>query len=504
MAEPEPLNPRQWEAVRAAEGAVAVAAGPGTGKTRTLAYRIAHLVRELGQAPASILAVTFTRSAAEELLRRTESLLGDPAGLWVGTFHSVALRLLRQEGYPFGPGTEFAVASEEERVAALEGLVEPREAARFLEEVRLAKQALKAPPSDRAAEYQRRLAAARRLDFDDLLLHACDLLAEEEEVRARWRGALRHVMVDEFQDTSPAQYELLRRLAGENVCAIGDPDQAIYGFAGGGFRPFERFLRDHPGCRVISLDENYRSQATILEAARQVIGKNRAELPRELKARLERGLPIEISGHVSDRQEAEMIARRVEGLLGGASQFTVDSRWAEKEAESLSYGLGDIAILYRFHAQARRLEEALGRAGLPFRTFGPKRAEEAQPGGDLEDYRAAEPPPKGEWITLMTLHRSKGLEFPAVFLAGCEDGVLPFDKGDREEERRLFYVGMTRAKRRLFLSYAKRRMLFGRSLAAGPSPFVLDIEEALRTIREPGADGRRRSPKAIQPTLFDL
>lgn len=504
------LNPRQLAAVREADGPCVIAAGPGTGKTRTFSHRIAHLIRDRGVPAQSILAVTFTRSAAAEMHERVQGLLPDgaPRGLRLGTFHAAALGILRESRHPFG-GAEVSVVSEDDKPKLLEGIVPKRRLPALLEDVRRAKQALRRPEGEAAEEYGRRLREARLLDFDDLFLETDRLFDERPEILSRWRERVRYILVDEFQDTSFAQYALMRRLARENVCVIGDPDQAIYGFTSESFRPFEAFRRDFPACRLFPLSENYRSKGTILEAAKQVIRRNAAQLPRDLSARLERGMPIEITPHGSERQEAEMIARRIEGIIGGSSHFTIDTDWARKEEESYVYGLKDIAVLYRFHAQARRIEEALGRGGLPFRTFGRKTRASAQE--ELEDFRErvdSAGDSEEEGVRLMTLHRAKGLEFPVVFIAGCEDGLMPYRRqGERrresetiEEERRLFFVGMTRAKSRLFLSYAKRRFLFGKSLERGPSPFLRDIEEELRTIAESRSKPKR---KGTQPTLFD-
>jgi DNA helicase-2/ATP-dependent DNA helicase PcrA len=508
------LDSGQRAAVLATDGPVIVTAGPGTGKTRVFAHRVAHLVRDQGARPGEILAVTFTRSAAAEMRERIKALLPgtDLAALWVETCHAAALRILREEAYPFA---EPSVLGEAERSAVLEGVVPRAQAAALLDELRAAKQRLDWPQSAPARLYQQRLQSRRLLDFDDLLLFAWRLFAERPEALQRWRGRFRYVLMDEFQDTSLAQYSLVERLAGRNFCVIGDPDQSIYGFAGVPFDPFARFAQDRPDCRVFPLTENYRSQAVILDAAKQVIARNRPRLPRELRARLERGLPIDISGHQSDRQEAELTVRRIEGLLGGASRFTVDSGWAEGEAESRCYGLGDIVILYRLNAQARLFEVALERAGLPYVTYGKKTKKDGQEVAaeeDLEDFRdneAAAPStsgPRGESVTLMTAHRAKGLEFPVVFLTGCEDGVLPYRREEEaspscEEERRLFYVAMTRARDRLFLSYTRKRFLFGKSLALQPSPFVADIEEELRRMQASDAP-RRKQLKGRQPELF--
>lgn len=509
------LNDRQKEAVQADHRALLIVAGPGTGKTRVFAHRAARLLREENVPPRNLLALTFTRAAAREMRDRLRALLkGSPAapaldGLWVDTFHAAALKILRERGHPFGPGVPFEIIPEEDKPALLEGLLPRKEAGAFLEKVRRQKQALSLPAEGPAAEYQRRLLDSKRLDHDDLFVYVHRLFDERPETLEEYRRRFQHILADEFQDTTPAQYSLLRRLAAGAVCVIGDPDQSIYGFAGGGFRPFERFKKDFPDHRVLSLSENHRSQAVILEAARQVIRRNRADLPRELTAKLEKGLPIDVSAHATDREEAEMVAKKIEGLLGGASYFTIDSRWAEKERETYAYGLRDMAVLYRLHAQAGKIREALERTGLPVKVFGRTPAREEGADGDREDFQDdAEGIPPGEAVTLMTLHRSKGLEFPVVFIAGCEEGLLPFRREGEslseegmEEERRLFYVGMTRAKNRLFLSHARKRALFGKIREARPSPFLRDIEEELRVLREREA-ARKTPPKPRQGTLF--
>ena len=513
----ENLNPDQREAVLSAEGACIVLAGPGTGKTTTLAHRVAYLLERKRVPGRQVLAVTFTRAAAREMRERVRALLSGSAleqqadEAWIETFHAAARRILRDENYPFGPGVEWKIASDEEKKAAAEAAAPGREAASFLEEVRRAKQNLTGPEVPAFGDYQSRLFNARRLDFDDLLSYVCRLFEERPEVLSRYRARFRYVLVDEFQDTSLAQYRILSQLFPKNLCALGDPDQAIYGFQGGAFEPFEAFRRDRPAARVLPLAQNYRSQLTILEAAKQVIGRNPERLPRSLEARLEQGLPVEISACRTDLQEAEMTARRIEDLIGGSSHFAVDSRWARKDGESGTYGLQDIAVLYRFHAQARLLRKALERSGLPFRVFAKKKPSEAELpfGEDLEDFRNDDAGLEGEGVTLMSLHRSKGLEFPVVFILGCEDGILPYGRSaepelrakEIEEERRLFYVGMTRAKSRVFLSHAAQRFLFGRTLEAPPSPFLREMEERLRLLRQ-DAPPKKKPPKPDQLQLF--
>ncbi len=513
------LDSNQLAAVLATDGAVVIAAGPGTGKTRVFAHRVAHLIRNKSVQPGEILAVSFTRSAASEMRERLSSLLPDTdlSDLWLETCHAAALRILRAEQYPF---PNLAVADEDQRLELAAGIVPRGEAKAWLEKLRGAKQRLEWPQDEASRHYQEALRRRGLADFDDLFLFVLQLFDGRPEALELWRGRFRYVIMDEFQDTSLAQYRFISHLAGADFCVIGDPDQSIYGFANDGcgaerFEPFTQFAKDHQNRRTLALSENYRSQGIILDAAQQVIARNPAPLPRQLRARLERGLPIGISGHQSDRQEAEMVVRRIEDLLGGASRFTVDTGWARDEADSRSYGLSDIAILYRLNAQARLFELALERIGLPYVTYGKKTKKDGREvlaEEDLEDFRDNERAapslvhPAGESITLMTVHRAKGLEFPVVFLTGCEDGILPYrregdDSPSPEEERRLFYVGMTRAGSRLLISYARKRFLFGKTLALGPSPFVADIEDELRRLEKSEALPRKR-PKDKQPELF--
>jgi DNA helicase-2/ATP-dependent DNA helicase PcrA len=494
---PDRLNTAQQAAVRAVDGPVIIVAGPGTGKTTTFAHRIAHLIQDQRVSPDRILAVTFTRSAAAEMKDRLTGLLGAlPDGLWVETYHAAALRILRDQGYPFGPDVEFTLMADEDKPALLDGLVPRNEVAKCLDDLRQKKHHLEWPEVGPAAEYHRRLFERRLLDFDDLFLYAMRLFEERPEVAALYRDRFTHIVIDEFQDTSFAQYRFVRSLASHNLCLIGDPDQAIYGFAGN-FRAFEAFKADFPNHRVCRLSENYRSQGTIVQAATQVIAKNPAQLPRQLTARLAAGLPIAIARHRTDRQEAEMIVRKIETLLGGSSHFTINSGWAQADDEAHAYGLADIAILYRVHAQARAITDALERSGLPYRCFGKSSATE-----DVEDFIAGEQGPRGDAISLMTLHRAKGLEFPVVFIAGCEEGLLPYERSkDHEEERRLFFVGMTRAKRRLFISSTAKRFLYGETRQPEPSPYLSDIQNELRRLEEVQAP-RRPAERATQQSLF--
>lgn len=507
------LNPEQEAAVQLTQGTVLIIAGPGTGKTHTFAHKVAHLIVEKGVAPAQILAVTFTRSAAKEMKERLCKLL--PAAisledLWLDTFHAIARRVLLEQGYPFGRDVPFDLIDDERKTGLLKGLLERRDIPSFLYNVRRKKQNLLPPESALEQEFYNRLLSQKTIDFDDLLVLTHQLFTEKPDIKNAYKMRFRYLLVDEFQDTSFAQYTLIKHLAGENLCAIGDPDQAIYGNLNGSFKPFDQFRVDFPNTQTVSLVRNYRSRSAIVEAAKEVISKNESRVPRELIAKWEEGLPVEILPFQNDKQEAEMIARRIEGLLGGTSYFTIDSRWAEKDQETYAYGLNDIAILFRFHTQAKKFETALGRAGIPFRTYGKKKENKNSHSDDYEEFLMDEDGapsillPKGEGITLMTLHRSKGLEFSVVFMVGCEQGVLPFDETkELAEERRLFYVGMTRAKNRLFLSYAKERFLFGQALNQGPSVFLDDIRDELRKIEE-NRNLPQKPRKEKQLSLFEI
>ncbi|MBI4656709.1 MAG: UvrD-helicase domain-containing protein [Elusimicrobia bacterium] len=329
--------------------------------------------------------------------------------------------ILKKEGYPFK--SEFRIIREQEKNRFLEGIVSSKEMKDFLEEIRCSKQRLSFPATGKAGEYQKRLIAGNFLDFDDIFIYGMRLFKEKPEILDKYRSRFRHILVDEFQDTSFAQYMFMKEIARENICVIGDPDQSIYGFINGFFNPFEQFKKDFPGAEIISIRENYRSQNNIIEAAKQIIEKNLSLFPRELKACVETGLPIEIISCKSEKHEAELVVRKIENLLGGSSHFAMESKAVEKEIESRNYSLSDIAILYRFHAQAKILEGVLEKAGLPYETFGRKN-EEVSAEEEFKDFVAGghsvPPPPehRAEKIILLTLHRSKGLEFPVVFITG--------------------------------------------------------------------------------------
>jgi DNA helicase II / ATP-dependent DNA helicase PcrA len=577
----EGLDPEQRAAATAGPGPLLIVAGPGTGKTRTLTHRLAHQVTRHGVAPEHCLAITFTRRACAELQERLDVLVPEQAPrMLVTTFHGLGLRILRELHEAVGLGPGFRVADEAERLEVLReqlGCGE-REARRLLPELTRRKRAkaarwpdLDPEPSEVAAPLARYEAALRKLDLvdlDDLLVLPVMLLAGDAAVAARYRDRHRLVAVDEYQDVDELQYRLLRLLTTPdgNVCAIGDPDQAIYGFRGAAVGFFLRFGEDFPTAGTVRLTRNYRSSPAIVAGALQAIAPATLVRDRVLDAVAVQGPAARITIHqaASDQAEAEFVVSTIDRLLGGSSFLSLDSGRADGGAE-LALSFADVAVLYRTDAQAGPLAEALDRAGMPFqkrthdrllqrpavravvralrdqaawatgRSLPARLAAAAEaaaavpaglPGPDgrgavellaplaercgddlgrfLAELALGEEvdtwDPRADRVSLLTLHAAKGLEFPVVFLAGCEDGLLPLrwggtlDPGQEAEERRLFFVGMTRARSHLFLSHARRRAWRGTVRDAAPSPFLTDIEEAL--LDHFRAAGRRRPARA--------
>jgi len=558
------LDADQRAAASVVEGPLLIVAGPGSGKTRTLVHRIAHLVAERGIAGVQCLAITFTRRAAAEMRERLRVMLGaDASAIAVHTFHSLGLAILREHAAAAGLALGFRVAGEAERAAALAAVLDlPRPRAENLIRAISRAERMEAQPSGEIAAaqsaYRAMLTANNWIDFDELVGMAVRLLAGNPGVADLYRARFRFVCVDEFQDVDARQYQLLTLLApppAGNLCAIGDPHQAIYGFRGADAACFERFNRDYPGVTTIGLKRNYRSGGEIVTASSQVIARHAdepiAEIVRERRER------ITIHAAPTERAEAEFVVATIEQAIGGASFFVIDNGRAGGREVALSFA--DFAVLYRTEAQAALLCEALARAGIPFRKHShvPLAQEPsvraildalatiAAPEVDLAErlrqsaaHAAAEAgeaaaieralqlllplaascggdtarfldavalatdadfwDARAEGVALLTLHAAKGLEFACVFIVGLEDGVLPLHWGkaadvtseELAEERRLFYVGMTRAKDRLVLSRALKRLWRGRVQTQAPSPFLADIESKL--LKEQQSTLRRR------------
>ncbi|MGH7521227.1 MAG: ATP-dependent helicase [Gemmatimonadales bacterium] len=378
QAEPTlPLNPAQREAVEHPGGPLLVLAGAGSGKTRVLTARIAHLITKLGVAPQRIFAVTFTNKAAGEMRTRVAQLLGaDPRGLWIGTFHSLSARLLRREAPLLGFGPNFTIYDADDSEALVKRLIEARQLSpkaypprtvhavissaknRMLQPEELGARAdtpLVRVAADIYAELGPALKQANAMDFDDLLLHPLALFREHPERLAYWQDRFQHVLVDEFQDTNAAQYLLVRHLAKRhgNLCVVGDDDQAIYGWRGADVRHMLTFQNDFPGTKLVRLEQNYRSTQVILDAANGIIAENTARLGKTLFTEKKGGVAVTLLSSADERDEAEWLA----------NEFA--RRAADGDA---SYE--EMAILYRTNAQSRPLEEAFRFRGIPYRLIG--------------------------------------------------------------------------------------------------------------------------------------
>ena len=586
------LNEAQEEAVLAPESAVCVIAGPGTGKTKTLVSRMAHLLCGGAAKPAELTAVTFTNQAAAQLKDRLAAKLGAKGklrGLTVGTFHAICLALLQKHG-PVSVIDEFdALGYAQETIDELALGIKP---AALLDGVSRRKNGLSASLSDEAfALYNQKLATAGVLDFDDLLLSALALLEDAKKPHRQFS----HVLVDEFQDINPLQYRLLRAFCknGKSVFAIGDPDQAIYGFRGSDEKCFGRFLADFSGAKVVTLTQNYRSTPQILHLAKNVIEKDAAKARRLLPNR-EDGPPVRLVTCPDEFSAAIFAAKEINRMVGGVDMLDTDMK------SGGTRGFSDIALLYRTHRQARALEKCLQTEGIPYTVAGrdslladkavrgtvgffrcllnprdtaslkvclqhalgctreeaaalsAKWDETAPAGGGLERLGALyheflprvqkEKPAKllNDWVEacalagdglsrlldfsafsqdmpsflenltlgkesdlrrsqngkytpdgvrLLTLHAAKGLEFPVVFLCGVNKGIMPLTGPGKDtdfaEERRLFYVGLTRAEQELVM------LTYGEA-----SPFLQDAEKG--AFRAETGYVKKAPPKAVQ------
>ena len=371
------LNDAQREAVGHVGGPMLVLAGAGSGKTRVLTVRVAHLVEEHGVDPRHILAVTFTNKAAGEMKGRVAQLLGrEPDGLWIGTFHAVCARILRREAPHLGFSRSFTIYDEDDVEALVRRLVDDlglpaklyggRGVAHEISRAKNAMLSAEAYAAEARDPYHANIAriyaalgaALRRanaMDFDDLLLHPLALFEGEPAILARYRERLRFLLVDEYQDTNRAQYLFLRALAGDggNLFVVGDDDQSIYGWRGADLRNILEFQRDFPAAKLVRLEENYRSTRGILDAANSVIAPNSARLGKTLFTAREGGEPLTVVRAADERDEAEWLVR----------EFLGRSRRGEHTFE-------EMAVLVRTNAQTRAFEEELRRSGVPYRVVG--------------------------------------------------------------------------------------------------------------------------------------
>lgn len=612
----ENLNPRQKEAVETTDGPLLILAGPGSGKTKVLTHRLSYLIKK-GVPPQNILAVTFTNKAAGEMKTRIEKLIGHISYLpFIGTFHAFCLKILRKEIDKLGFKKNFVIYDEDDQLSLIKGVIKKLE---INQEQFPAKRVLNTISSlknevidwktyrDQAQEYfektiaktyqfyQQALKENNALDFDDLIMAVVKLFEKFPEILEKYQEQYKYILVDEYQDTNPAQYRLMKLLAlkYKNICVVGDDAQSIYSFRNADFRNILNFEKDYPQAKVVTLDQNYRSTQNILDAASKLISKNVYQKPKNLWTDNPAGPLISIVGTWDEKGEAEFIVKKI------------------KEFTSQNYKLHDIAVFYRTNAQSRTLEEAFIRHNIPYKLIGAikfyqrkevkdivsylkyvssedrislkriinvpgrgigkitidkigkqgiEKIAKEKPEVDMfhnliqkikeatlknplskllkfilketdyqnylkknygdedearwqnieelinvsADYDKLTPPDglkeflektallseadevneKKEVVHLMTLHTAKGLEFPIIFIIGCEEGILPHGRSllnplDIEEERRLFYVGITRSKAHLHLILAQRRSSWGNKEANPPSRFLSEIPQHL-------------------------
>lgn len=631
----EGLNDAQKEAAQVTTGPLLILAGAGSGKTKTLTHRIARLVAEEGVWPNQILAVTFTNKAAREMRERLSKLLNQENNRnfmpWMGTFHGICVRLLRMDGQAIGLNRNFVIYDEDDRQSLIKQAmkqlsisdreIKPSQASSTISH---AKNELRDPAEYEAsarypyekniaklyARYETMRKEAGALDFDDLLLDGVRLLRDVPEIRAKWRSHFKHILIDEYQDTNAAQYQLVKLLVNDeqNLCVVGDDWQSIYSWRGADFTNILNFERDFPGATVVKLEQNYRSTGSILEAAHNVITKNVNRTDKKLWTAAGDGSPVQVHGVYDEAEEARLVGERI------ATHVSMKAR-----------NYGDFAVLYRTNAQSYTLERVFLQLRIPYQLVGGVRfydrkeikdiiaylrllyqpndrmsfsrianvpgrgigatslekflnwqsnqgldivtaltkvegagviTGKARPGlaslgvilkdlaGQLEtaspleliesvikrtgyrDYildgtpqaedreanlgallsdaqnftalpdfleevalmSSVDTANDGQKVTLMTLHAAKGLEFPVVFIVGMEEGIMPnarvFEAGPAalEEERRLCYVGMTRAREELHLSYAYSRLQFGQRSYNPMSRFIADMGDKVAAV----------------------
>ena len=373
----EGLNTDQREAVEYIDGPLLIVAGPGSGKTRVITHRIAYLVKVVGVSPRRIGVVTFTNRAARELRERLERLLGARAQqLTAGTFHALCAMVLRRDGEAIGVPPEFIIFDDADQLDVVKRAMEQAELdpkryspRSMLTQISTAKSQLLGPQQymrgrdsyyDELVQrvytsYDELLQRSRGLDFDDLLSKTVELFRQAPNVLDRYQERFLHLMVDEFQDTNLAQYQIGRELAGkyQNLCVVGDPDQSIYSWRNADLRNILSFQRDYSQAKVVHLSQNYRSTRTILEAARQVIAANRQRLDQQLWTDNDQGKPLSLTEAYDEEHEAALVVQEVERL-----------------SREDGYQLRDMVVAFRVNAQSRALEEACLRYGVPYKLIG--------------------------------------------------------------------------------------------------------------------------------------
>jgi len=518
----EGLNPAQREAAEATERAVLVLAGAGTGKTRALTARVAHLIASGRARENEILAVTFTNRAAREMRERVARALGHEVGglPWLGTFHAIGVRLLRRHAELVGLKPNFTILDTDDQLRlmrqeiAAANLDERRWPARALATLidgwknrALAPEAVPAAEGAGFAErgvalyaaYQARLALLNAADFGDLLLHMVTIFRRHDDVLAQYRRWFRHLLVDEYQDTNAAQYLWLRLLAGEggNICCVGDDDQSIYGWRGAEVGNILRFEKDFPGARVIRLEQNYRSTRHILAAASGLIAANRDRLGKTLWTAAEGGEKVRLIGHWDGEEEARWIGEEAEALARGSRGLGPQS-------------LEGMAILVRASHQMRAFEDRFLTIGLPYRVIGgPRFYERAEVRDAMAYFRLAVSPADDLAFERIvnTPRRGLGEKAQQAIRARARAAGVPLLEGAREALAGGLVAGRGGAELRLLVGAIDR----WHRLVRGEGPGHVALAETIldesgytamwQADRSPEAPGRLENLKELVKAL---
>ena len=372
------LNAEQREAVTHLDGPLLILAGAGSGKTRVITYRIAYMMKKHNVAPSSILAITFTNKAANEMRQRIEGLVGERSKyIWCGTFHSIFARLLRRHAELLGYTQNFSIIDSDDQLKLVKDSMKELDIAdsqfkprnvqieisnaknKFIgvEEYTLlaGKEYFQGVVARIYKRYQEKLLANNAMDFDDILVNMVKLLEQNPDIRDLYRAKFRYIMVDEYQDTNMPQYRAVMQLAqgNNNICVVGDDDQSIYSFRGADVRLILKFEKDFPGAGVIKLEENYRSTKTILNAANCVISNNKKRKSKKLRTEGAEGEKIIVMNADTSAGEADFVGRTIKMM-----------------ADKGKFKYSDCAVLYRMNALSRNIETTLHNMGIPFKVYG--------------------------------------------------------------------------------------------------------------------------------------
>ncbi len=520
----EQLNKEQKMIVRHADQPLIVEAGPGTGKTRTLTEKIIYLIKTKEIKSKSILALTFTNKAAKEMGKRIKAMLKvqqlqhgpKHETVCTATFHSFCFKFLNEN-----TSFDFDIVDDDKlesfiKQACKDESIKPAKANLIIQKEKQKLHLLENHDNPAIKniwhKYQSLLLSNNLVDFEDLILMTIKQLSEDQELLKKMLQQYVHIFVDEYQDINAAQYALIKLLAGngQNLMVIGDPDQSIYGFRGSDNKYFKQFAHDFPDSLKITLNKNYRSTQTILDASFQLIThSDKTDSKQQIFSNIKGKEQIVMMATATAKAEAVAVGKMIEELVGGTTSLSQNK--SKKQFKEAEYSFADFAVLFRTKKQALVFEEIFEKANIPFQSVRKKNRDQTKNSHALLDPMNHEDQDffefEAEKVSLMTIHASKGLEFPVVFVVGCEKTFIPFSIDgktveDIEEEKRLFYIAMTRAKDILCLSHAKKRMIFGKTMNRERSQFLSCIEENLKQYQKSNLAKTIKKKTATQLELF--